>query len=298
MTKLRGKTLALAVGAALAAGVAAQASAEAVFTINPSALPGGSFAPFQASFISGISSELATFPGGGATTTGQGYIRFSSFSLNGTPLDGFQTGLGSSPAADYGLFATFQVAGFLSSGPGGAPPGPNSSYTLTQADFQVKADPGVNNLFSPSTTTGAGTAATVVDVGGDDVFLAAGSLIAGTANSNSLGGVALNVNDFFDVCTGPGVASRGGVPVAQPGCLSGTGSLFFAAPIPFFSLVFAEFNNISGGASPTQAGGNISINSASGGVGFAAVPEPGSLALMGLALAGVGVASRRQKKTG
>jgi hypothetical protein len=112
-----------------------------------------------------------------------------------------------------------------------------------------------------------------------------------------LNGVGANVTANFDVCTGLGTASRGGAVGDGTGCADGTGAAFFSAPDPFYDLVFAAFNNTTQGAVPSAVPGTFAINSAVGVIDFsAAVPEPSGLALMGLALAGFGFASRRKSK--
>ncbi len=292
MKALQKHFLPAAVASAVAMAIAAPALAFPTFTINPLALPVGTSpltpgeAAFQADFITGNTSELVTLSGGGTAFTASGWIDFSSFVNNGIPVNPLITGL----LNDYNLYATFQLAGTLTSGPGGA--APNSTYTLSQANFQVLADPNTNNTFTSATASPA-VPATVGNTA-DDVFLAFGHLLTGTAGFDSLGGAFINANDTFAVCNGAGTASQGGLPVANASCLNNIGSLFFAAPVPFFNVVFSEFNNTTQGI---QVSGNlVSINQASGGVDFNRLPEPDGVGLLGIILGALGLTARLGRK--
>jgi len=243
-----------------------------VFQITPSAL-GGPAAPVNADFISGLSSELLRLnsPAAGQLSTGAGetgWVQFTTFSLLGNPAFGAVTGLG----VDYGLYLTFTVVSTLQSGTLALP---GSTYTVDSLNFQVFADLDLDNVFTQASAAGAGTPALVVDGGAaDDVLLATGSLLSGVASINAQGGAGINTLQTF--------------------LLTATGSTFFTSPVPFYSMAFDEFNNTAQGVS--LIGNNLAINQATGGIDFVAVPEPGSLALLGAALVAFGFGRRRVKK--
>jgi PEP-CTERM motif len=255
--------LKVASGIALALGMVSVAQAVPTFSINPSALGlGGPAGPVQADAIGGSSSELLHTTSATTHST-TGWLSYSSFRLNSANLGGGVTGLNT----DYGIYVVFTLTDHLVSGNINTVDSVNKLDTL---NFQMFADPGDTDVFTAATATSE----TSISGTGNDILLGTGSLISGTSGFNSLGGAALNANTTFQ--------------------LTANGSLFFIDPVPFYDMTFNGFNNTTQGVT-AGPDGNIAINDASGTTDFNKVPEPGTLALLGLGLLGINAVHRRRK---
>lgn len=319
MKVLQMKKLALALGSLAVLGFASQASAVGVFYVNPNA-PGvqntttsNSKDPlsqaFHADGIAGTSSELLT--NGPSGSSGSGYLDFLNFTTleTGNDVGALTTGLGlgtatpTKPSLGYGLYLTFQLS------VSGALGGPQSVQTL---NFQVFLDPSNNDVFTGATVNqGANTATgTSISNRSDDILIGFGSTNAGSGSGviNS-GGVALNTLSNFAICTGASTAASGKTVVpgtvsdgtatyscaASPTGLNATTG-FFTGPSPFYQLAFSAFNNTADKATSTQSGNYTAIAGATGSVSFIPVPEPGTIALFGIAAVAMGVSSRRRNR--
>jgi hypothetical protein len=253
----------VATAAALACGSASAAIFEE-FTVNETVIPGANVfslanATLKAGKLNGSYTEALTVTGPG-TFAASAFANFSQFlDTNGgatvtSLLNSFD------PIGGYRIYAVFSASGSIT--------GPNTFASNNNA-FDLYLDPG-------SDTTGSvtnGTLPAVLALNGEDILLAsAGAALfssAGTGNLNGPPG-AFNI-DFTDFT------------------LTAFGKTVFVAPDPFFLnvRVNGDYDGVNPTADPVTRfiTGDVSANFA--------VPEPGSLALVGLALMGAGVASRR-----
>ena len=173
------------------------------------------------------------------------------------------TGLGNT----YGMYALFQGSGVLNSF------GSTTNFTLTPGgSLALYLDPNLNTGFvdpvavqgqNPWTTTNSG----------DDLLIASGAGLSGSGTLNtSCGGI--NCGSFGQATS---------FNLQNP-----NGTSFFILPVPFYDVSFqsGQFNNFS----PV---GTQKIN---GSMDAVFVPEPESLALLGIGLLGLAMTRRNRKQ--
>lgn len=297
MSTINRKLIAVAVGLALSSGAAVAShvpgfgfSAEN-FIVDPRVV-GESFGPFNAGAINfSYTSEVDQFGGVSGGTSANfnqtGTVTFGAFTtgVGGSPIGGGITGLNifgntaGTSANGYSLYALFSGAGTITTA--GATPG-TANGTYTSFNVTLFVDRNNNTTFATTGPDVAGQGFTRIATGDttDDTSVLTGSLILGGFHLSS--GLA---NGDFDVIfniTGFGL-SPGFFSTDVSGQRLNIGD--FNGVISTPSNVFFPPNNFIDGE--IRGSGNVSL----AGVGL--VPEPGSLALMGLALAGLGFARRK-----
>lgn len=247
------------------------------FVINEGSVFGANPNSFTADKITGNYVEVITF---GANNTFNVALKFEAgqfVALDGTsPIKNDQ--LGGSSANQYQLYALYQASGTTSSGAGGT-----TTFTVSPGgSLQLFTDVASNTQFvqptfgtSPFTTTNST----------DDVLLATGTPRSGEGNltpnastCSAGGGSGINCGSFGN---------------STSFNLTTAGSSYFTSPSPFYQLSFqsGQLNNFN--VSGTQViNGSLDLIFAP----RADVPEPGSVALVGLGLVGLMMGRRRNKK--
>jgi hypothetical protein len=271
-TNMKPRILLQSIAAAVAMMAAGAASATPVypdFTVNTTALGGGgSLVPFVSNDISGQYHEQLTFTSATAFVVsldffGQGFNYDDTNAALTTSYNAGQTGLGS----NYNLLAIFNGTGTYSTS-GGV-----TSFTLTPGGgLTLSYDKGAHAAFNAPASPGASY---TINANGDVITtLATGNAVQGSG---------------FENCTAPNLCGAFGQETSFN--LTPAGSSFFVSPVPFYAL------NLQSGqfeGFPVAVGTTVTSSGTLNAV-FQTVPEPTGVALVGIALLGLGMAVTRRR---
>ncbi len=271
MVSLQNRLMAVAAGLMIA-GAASSAFANPTFTVNESGAAGVApagcsifpslcFSTFQANQM-GLNylSNVALNTGNG-TFSESGSLNITSF-LNGNPEI---TVSGTHINSTYSLLANFNGAGtFTGNG------SPSFTGTFTSFSFTL--------FLAPTSQLSALDANKQYTIASPDIVVA-------TGGQNGPG----QAHIF------PSSPAQGDFHVFNSFLITPDGKNFFTQPVDFYVAFDASGNNNSTSCTP---GGENLLNCALEGGGKAQflVPEPGTLALLGGSILGLGLISRRRRK--
>jgi len=181
------------------------------------------------------------------------------------------TQLGSFGAGGYGLYALFTSGGtFVPDGAGGA------VFTFDAVGgLSLYSDENQDTTFN---TPANGTTAWTTNNSADDDLIGTGNVLSG-------GGV---LDPTLSTCN-PGI-NCGSFGTTTSFALTAFGSTYFIDPVPFYNVAFE-----SGQLNVFELTGTQEINGSLDVVFESQIPEPSTLALMGLGMAGIGLMRRRKK---
>ena len=271
---IRKTLIACAVTASFAASSGAMAQSFPNFTVDESAIAGALGQTFTADKITGNYVEVISFAGSETSGTFNVSLKWNAgqfVSNDGSTPVASQLGNSSS---QYGLYALYQGTGTFNTTASG------TVFSFTPGgSLNLFADADSNTVFGQP-ANGALGFTTTNDA--DDVLIATGTPTSGEGRldpSLSTCGITNGIN-----CGSFGASSTFNLTAA--------GSEYFVAPNPFYNISFqsGQLNNFN----PT---GTQVINGSLDVIfgGSSEVPEPATVAMVGLGLLGLGLSRRRKQ---